>query len=79
MPSAKLTRKGRVTVPKRVRELLGVHDGDRLVFRLQEDGTVVVEAEKVNLRSLRGAVQTKVRGVTFRAMNEAIRRGGGRK
>ena len=32
MPSAKLTSKGQITIPKEVRRALGVHTGDRLAF-----------------------------------------------
>jgi antitoxin PrlF len=78
MASAKLTSKGQITIPKEVREALGLHTGDRLAFRLRDDGVVSVEAEKVSLASLRGAVRPKVRGVTVAAMNEAIRKAGGR-
>ncbi len=78
MPSAKLTSKGQITVPKEVRDALGVHTGDRLAFRLCEDGTVQVKAETIDLMSLRGSVRTQVKGVTVEAMNEVIRRSGGR-
>jgi len=78
MPSAKLTSKGQITIPREVREALGLHTGDRLAFRVYDNGTVVVEAEKVSLKSLRGAVRPRVRGVTVKAMNEVIRRAGGR-
>jgi AbrB family looped-hinge helix DNA binding protein len=78
MPSAKLTSKGQITIPKEVREALGLHTGDRLAFRVHDNGTVVVEAEKVSLTSLRGAVRTTVKGVTVDAMNEVIRGAGGR-
>ena len=74
MQSAALTSKGQITVPKDVRIALGVHPGDRLAFRIHEDGTVTVEAETVDLRSLRGIVRPEVRGVSVEAMNEAIRR-----
>jgi AbrB family looped-hinge helix DNA binding protein len=74
MSEAKLTSKGQITVPKRVREVLAVQPGDRLAFRIHEDGTVSVEAETVELESLRGAVRPRVRGVTVEAMNETIRR-----
>jgi len=74
MRSAALTSKGQITVPKDVRTALGVRPGDRLAFRIHEDGTVTVEAETVDLRSLRGIVRPGVRGVTIEAMNEAIRR-----
>lgn len=74
MPSAKLTSKGQITVPKEIREALGVDVGDRLAFRICEDGTVHVRADTVDLRSLRGAVRTRVKGMTVAAMNRAIRR-----
>jgi antitoxin PrlF len=78
MPTAKLTSKGQITIPKEVREALGLQTGDRLAFRLREDGTVQVEAETVDLMSLRGAVRSRVKGVSVEAMNETIRRSGGR-
>lgn len=79
MPSAKLTSKGQITIPKEVRRALGLHTGDRLAFRVRDNGTVVVEAEKVSLQSLRGAVRTKIRGVTVVEMNDVIRRAGSRR
>ena len=78
MPSAKLTSKGQITIPKEVREALGVQTGDRLAFRIRDDGTVLVEPETVDLMSLRGSVRTVVKGVTIRSMDEAIRRSRGR-
>ena len=77
--SAKLTSKGQITVPIEVRKALGLRTGDRLAFRLHEDGTVGVEAETVDLLSLRGALRPKVKGVTVEAMKEAVRRSAGRK
>jgi antitoxin PrlF len=74
MPSAKLTSKGQITVPKEVRRTLGLRTGDRLAFRVRDDGTVVVEAETVDLLSLRGAVRSKVKGVSVEAMKEIVRR-----
>jgi len=76
MPRATLTSKGQITVPKAVREALNVHTGDRLAFRLGEDGTVTVEADSVPLASLRGSIKPVVRGITIEAMKTAIRRAG---
>ena len=78
MASATITSKGQITVPKEIREALGVRAGDRLAFRARADGTVVVEAETVDMMTLRGALKPRVRGVTVEAMNEAIRRAAGR-
>jgi AbrB family looped-hinge helix DNA binding protein len=78
MASATITSKGQITVPKEIREALGVRPGDRLAFHRRGDGTVVVEAETVDLMTLHGALKPRRKGVTVEAMNEAIRRTAGR-
>jgi AbrB family looped-hinge helix DNA binding protein len=78
MPSAKITSKGQITVPREIRKTLGVGPGDRLAFRARDDGSVIVEAETLDLMSLRGALKPKRRGVTPEDMEEAIRRNAGR-
>lgn len=55
-------------------EALGLRPGDRLVFPVREDRAVVIEPEKVDLRSLRGIVKPKIKGVTVEEMNETIRK-----
>jgi antitoxin PrlF len=39
MALAKLTSKGQLTVPKQVREHLGLRVGDRVEFRIEPDGS----------------------------------------
>jgi len=39
--SAKVTSKGQVTLPKAVRESLGVKPGDRVLFRVHDDRAVL--------------------------------------
>ena len=78
MTVSKITSKGQITVPKAVREALALHPGDRMSFVIHEDGTVTVEAETVDLPSLRGVVKSGGRHVSIEQMNEAIRRGGTR-
>lgn len=79
MAKATLTSKGQLTLPKEIRDKLGVKTGDRVAFREQPDGSIVVEAETGDLLALRGSVKSRVRGVTVDAMNEAIRKRAGRK
>ena len=72
--TAAITTKGQITLPKAIRDKLGVKPGDRVTFREQADGKIVVEAATVDLLSLCGVIKPKVRGVTVQDMNEAIGR-----
>jgi antitoxin PrlF len=73
MPAATMTSKGQITVPKVVREALALHPGDRIAFRINDDGTVTMEPETVDLLDLKGALKARVTGVTIEAMNAAVR------
>jgi antitoxin PrlF len=42
MPT-KVTSNGRVTVPKRVRDYLGIEPGTEVAFRRAADGSIVIE------------------------------------
>jgi len=44
---SKITAKGQTTVPKRVRDRLGLRIGDEIVFRVTDDGAVMVESAQV--------------------------------
>lgn len=41
--SAKITSKGQVTIPKSVRDALGLHEGDELLFRVERSRAVVAK------------------------------------
>ena len=73
MSSSTMTVKGQVTLPKPIRDKLGVEPGDRVEFRVKPSGEVVVEVSTVDLRSLRGMLKPRERGVTVEQMNETIR------
>jgi antitoxin PrlF len=68
---AKLTSKGQVTVPKAVRDALGVVEGDELVFRVEGNRAIV--ARTADFLSLAGsvAVPAAKRNVSW---DEVIRR-----
>ena len=72
MPSATVTSKGQITIPKEIREALGLHTGDRVSFRLREDGVVEIHPETLDLMSLLGVLKHRKRGVTLDDMERAI-------
>lgn len=46
MPTSTLTSKGQVTIPKAIRERLGLAKGDILEFAVDDSGQVVIRASR---------------------------------
>ena len=57
MPTATITSKGRITLPKSVRERLRVDPGDRVDFVVNEEGEVVLRPLRSDIRELRGMLK----------------------
>lgn len=73
MPAATLTTKGQITIPKQVRDHLGIGTGDRLSFVVQDDGTVVVEPITRHVRELGGLLHRPgSRATTVAEMDQGI-------
>lgn len=72
MPKATVTYKGQITLPKAVREQLGVQAGDRVSFREIDGGVIVVEADTFDLMQLRGSIKARRKGVSVEDMDQAI-------
>jgi antitoxin PrlF len=71
---ATLTSKGQLTVPKEIREKLGLRVGDRLVFELLEEGSVRLEVERrKTLGELKGSLPARGRYPGKEAEREAAR------
>ena len=75
MASATLTSKGQITLPKSVRDRLGVETGDRLEFIESEHGFLVVAATR-DIRSLKGIVKPPSKPVSIDVMSDAIKKMG---
>jgi len=58
---AKLTSKGQITVPSRLRKRLQVGPGDHIVFLEEPDGRIVVRARCGTLGGMRGMLKDKAR------------------
>ncbi len=54
MPLSVITSKGQTTIPKQVREYLGVKPHDKLLYT-PENGTVVITPIKSDIHGLKGA------------------------
>jgi antitoxin PrlF len=78
MASATVTSKGQITIPKAVREGLGVESGDRVEFVELESGVYTVVAATRDIRELKGIVPKPAKPVSIDDMNRAIRRRAGR-
>jgi antitoxin PrlF len=79
MSTATMTSKGQITIPKEVRDTLGLQAGHRMSFEVREDGVVEMHPDTVDLMSLCGIIKPTVRGVTLADMDEAIRSAATRK
>lgn len=70
-----ITVKGQATIPRAIREHLGLKPGDRVKFFLHPDGTVVL-LPKVSAAALRGIVKSRRRRpVTIEDMTQAAAEG----
>ncbi|NMW21283.1 MAG: AbrB/MazE/SpoVT family DNA-binding domain-containing protein [Chlorobiaceae bacterium] len=74
MPIATMTNKGQITIPKEVRDMLGLHSGDKLEFSCVKDGKLLVTPLKKNVDDLYGKLfNPDTKPLSIEAINEAIR------
>ena len=75
MTAATLTSKGQLTLPKDVRDALGVGPGDRLDFVRMEDGNFAVLPATQSVKNLKGIISKPKKAVSLEEMDKAIARG----
>ena len=79
MPAATLTTKGQLVVPKAIRDLMGIHPGDRLDFVVLDDGNVLMRPATEDVSRLKGLLRRPGRApVSVEEMNQVIRQRGAR-
>ncbi len=78
MPIATLTSKGQVTIPKPVREALGIDAGDEIDFVLAANGSVRLEVRRRDVRELAGSLRAvdgkRLARLSLEQMDAAIAR-----
>ncbi|HIJ97602.1 TPA: AbrB/MazE/SpoVT family DNA-binding domain-containing protein [archaeon] len=68
---ARITSKGQITLPKDVRQALGVGTGDEVEFIIYENGPVLVHGKKEDiLRSAFGAWRHFIKGSSVKWIRE---------
>lgn len=78
MPTATLTSKGQLVIPKPIRDYLHLHPGDRLDFMVQESGDVLMRPAIEDVRKLKGVLhQPGRKPVSLDTLRKAIRQRGG--
>ena len=78
MPTATVTSKGQITIPKKVRDSLSLRPGERVDFVLKQNGEVVLKRATVRIEDLAGLLRRRGRKpVSVKQMNKTIRARGG--
>jgi len=72
MTAATLTSKGQLTLPKDVRDALGVGPGDRVDFVKMEDGNFAVLPATHSVKRLKGLIPSPKKAVSLEDMDSVI-------
>ncbi len=74
MPISVITSKGLTTVPKKIRDHLNLHPGDRIDFVIGENGKVIIEPATLDAKELEGILSRPgKKTVTVDEMKNAVR------
>ncbi len=68
-----LTSKGQTTIPKNVRNFLGLEPNDK-IFYMVEGKRVILKPLKGNILDLRGSVATKDKPIDFKKLRDTTRK-----
>jgi AbrB family looped-hinge helix DNA binding protein len=76
MATGTLTSKGQITIPQEIRDQLQLRKGQRLDFRVDAKGRLVLEPLTQDVRKLKGIVRSsRKKPASLRQIAQAIARG----
>lgn len=67
-----MTRKGQVTIPKAIRDRLGVKEGEKVLFVMRGE-EVVLKVVKGTILDLKGSVQPSAQPEDFEKIRQSVR------
>ncbi len=73
MLESTVTRKGQITIPKEIRDQLGVRQGEKVVFVVR-GAEVVLKVIRGTILDLKGSVKAQRHPEDFEAMRKSVRR-----
>jgi|WetSurMetagenome_2_1015567.scaffolds.fasta_scaffold42173_5 AbrB family looped-hinge helix DNA binding protein len=75
MPTALITSKGQITIPKEIRDYLHIQAGDKVDFIVEENCRVVLEPATMDISELDGALHRPgMKAVSDATINAAVRK-----
>jgi AbrB family looped-hinge helix DNA binding protein len=76
METGRLSSKGQITIPKKIREFLHIQTSERLVFLPLEDGKVLITTERKSAASIFGMLKHKKKeqAVSLEQMDTVIQK-----
>jgi len=72
MSASTVTRKGQVTIPKTIRDRLGIKEGEK-VFFVVRGGEVVLKVLRGNILDLKGSVKPSARPEDFESVRRSVK------
>jgi AbrB family looped-hinge helix DNA binding protein len=72
MSEAKMTSKGQITLPKEIRLKLGLKQGDRVRFIVEDDGRVRLLPAKRDVSELMGILPSPKRKLSLEEMDQTV-------
>jgi len=72
MSEAKMTSKGQITLPKEIRDRLGLKRGDRVRFVIEDDGRVRLLPAKRDISELVGILPRPKRALSLEELDDIV-------
>ena len=73
-----ITRKGQVTIPKPIRDQLGLEEGEKVIF-IRRGDEVVLKVIRGSVLDLKGSVRPSARPEDFSRIRRTVKKSRGRK